>query len=98
MTGQSPDYIDPSDFSDAELDAKLDEAWKAKRPVIFWSHGDGSAKKLAKAGVITNHEYALNAAGGGKYTLYNPWGYQHLENVDAAFIKLHFQKVRLLSV
>lgn len=97
VTGKDPQNIDPSDFSAAELDAKLEEAWKAKRPVIFWSHGEGSEKKLAKAGVITNHEYALNNAGGGKYTLYNPWGYQHLESIDAAFIKLHFQKIRLLS-
>jgi hypothetical protein len=98
VTGKDVDYVDPTDFSDAELAKKIEAAWTAKQPVIFWSHGDEKSKKLTKNGVVTDHEYALNGAGGGKFTLYNPWGYQHLENVDAAFLKTNFQKVRFLSL
>lgn len=98
VTGKDVDYVDPTDFSDAELAKKIEAAWQAKHPVIFWSHGDDKAKKLTKNGVVTDHEYALNGAGGGKFTLYNPWGYQHLTDVDVAFIKANFQKVRFLSL
>jgi hypothetical protein len=98
VTGKDVEYIDPTDLSDAELTKKIEAAWAAKRPVIFWSHGDEKSKKLTKNGVVTDHEYALNACGGGKFTLYNPWGYQHLTDVDAAFIKTNFQKVRFLNL
>src|SRR5262249_14801507 len=98
VTGKDVDYIDPNDLSDAELTKKIEAAWTAKQPVIFWSHGDEKTKKLSKNGVITDHEYALNAAGGGKFTLYNPWGYQHLTDVDVAFIKANFQKIRFLTL
>lgn len=98
VTGKDVDYVDPTDFTDAELTKKVEAAWKAKKPVIFWSHGDEKSKKLTKNGVVTNHEYALNGVSGGKFNLYNPWGYNHLTDVDAAFIKTNFQKVRFLSM
>lgn len=98
VTGKDTDYVDPTDYSDAALTKKIEAAWKAKQPVIFWSHGDGKSKKLTKNGVVVDHEYALNGAGSGKFTLYNPWGYQHLDSVDAAFIKTNFQKVRFLTL
>ena len=98
VTGKDVDYVDPTDFTDAELTKKVEAAWKAKKPVIFWSRGDEKSKKLTKNGVVTNHEYALNGVSGGKFNLYNPWGYNHLTDVDAAFIKTNFQKVRFLSM
>jgi hypothetical protein len=99
-TGNTPTQLAPGDLSDVELTKKIEDAFTSKQPVIFHSiTGDGDAgKKLAKNGVIGNHEYALNAASGGKFTLYNPWGSQHLVDVDAAFIKANFQRVRLLKV
>jgi hypothetical protein len=98
VTGKDVDYIDPTDLSDTELTKKIEAAWAAKQPVIFWSHGDEKSKKLTKNGVVVDHEYALNAAGGGKFTLYNPWGSQHLTDVDVAFIKANFQKIRFLTL
>lgn len=102
VTGKDPTYISPGDYSDAELATKLEEHFKKNLPVIFWSlKGEDGTKenaKLARNGVIGNHEYALNAAGGGKFTLYNPWGYQHLTDIDAAFIKTNFQRIRLLDL
>jgi hypothetical protein len=99
VTGNDATHIAPGDLSDADLAKKIEDSFKAKVPVIFHSvSGDDKAKKLAKNGVIGNHEYALNAAGGGKFTLYNPWGSQHLVDVDAAFIKENFQRMRILKL
>lgn len=99
VTGNDATHLAPGDFSDADLTKKIESAFTSKQPVIFHSvSGDDKAKKLAKNGVIGNHEYALNAAAGGKFTLYNPWGSQHLVDVDAAFIKENFQRVRVLKL
>jgi hypothetical protein len=103
VTGKEATNLDPSDYNDADLTKKIEDHFvKNNLPVIFWSHkgeeGSKTEKKLTADGVVGNHEYPLNGVLGGKFTLYNPWGYKHLENVDAAFIKKHFQKVRLLKL
>jgi hypothetical protein len=98
ITGHGDDEIDPTDYSDAELSKKLEAAWTAKRPVTLSSFGDEKSKKLTKNGVVSDHEYALNGAAGGLFTLYNPWGYQPLVGKDAAFIKANFEKIHFVSL
>lgn len=101
VTGEDAEYIDPSDLSDTELLERVARHFSVNRePVIFWSHGDEKQEKLDRNGVITNHEYALDAVDrtAGTVSLYNPWGRRHLENVDMAFVRANFQSVRFLNL
>ncbi|MEO1271360.1 MAG: C2 family cysteine protease [Myxococcota bacterium] len=106
ITGKEAEYISPSGMTADELFNKVKAHFKDNdKPIIFWSNKGGkdnpkAEKKLQADGVVGNHEYVLQGVNEANktFSLYNPWGSDHLENKDADFIKKHFQKVRFLDI
>jgi hypothetical protein len=97
LTGQPATTLATADLSVDDLGARLQAALDSGQPVTVSSLADDSAA-LSAAGVIARHAYSLIAGEGGTFTLFNPWGRRHLENVSPAFIREHFARVNLLNV
>jgi pyrrolidone-carboxylate peptidase len=106
MTGSKSEGHDlPDDLSDKELFLKLMSHFVAQRqPVTFWTHkkSESSKKKATKAGLYTNHTYALTKVNSHAKTadLYNPHGpeSQHAIGKTMSFLRTHFRKVVLFRL
>ena len=100
VAGDAADNITPSSVTATELFNQVKEHFvDDDQPVVFWSNSPATTA-MQTANVIGNHEYALRNvhSSGQTFDLYNPWGSDHLTGVDAAFIRSHFQRVRLLNL